>query len=64
MKIVEITVSKSQKVNTGNYESKDYFCSLKAEVEYDADLRLIAAKLFAKANLILLDQIREETVKL
>jgi hypothetical protein len=38
MKIIEVTVSYAQKVNTGNYQSKDFFCSLKAEVNYDAEI--------------------------
>ena len=46
MKIVEITVSYSQKVNTGNYQSKDYFTSLKAEVEYDANVQTNCMILF------------------
>ena len=61
MKIVEIVVSKSEKVNTGNYESKDYFCSLKADVEINEDLQVVAKKMYAKANAIIKSQIRHES---
>ena len=30
-KLVEVTRSFSRKVNTGNYESRDFFCSYKVE---------------------------------
>ena len=61
MKIVEIVISKSEKVNTGNYTSKDYFCSLKADVEINEDLQVIAKKLYAKANAMIKSQIRAES---
>lgn len=32
--LVEIARSFSYKLNTGNYESRDFFCSQKAEVPY------------------------------
>ena len=57
MKVIEIVVSRSEKINTGNYESKDFFVSIKAEVEYDADIRTISAKLFAQCKGILTKQI-------
>jgi len=59
MKIIEVVVSRSEKVNTGNYESKDYFVSLKAEVEYDADLKAVTSKLFAQCWFILNEEIKK-----
>jgi len=55
MKIIEVVVSYSQKVNTGNYQSQDYFTSLKAEIEYDANLSKVAMELFDQAK-ALVDQ--------
>ena len=40
MRITEITMSRSVKVNTGNYESTDAFCSMRAVVD-DPDLEEI-----------------------
>ena len=31
MKVVEITISKGRKINTGNYESRDYFVAVKID---------------------------------
>ena len=31
MKVIEITLSKGRKVNLGNYESRDYFVSVKVD---------------------------------
>jgi len=31
MKVIEITLSKGRKVNIGNYESRDYFVSVKVD---------------------------------
>jgi len=59
MKIVELTVSKSRKINTGNYESKDYFISLKAEVEITDNLELVAADLFCQCSELIDKQIFE-----
>ena len=50
MKIVEITVGYTQKVNTGNYQSKDYFVSMKAEIEYDEDPQTSSAILFDRCK--------------
>ena len=60
MKIVEVTVSKSRKVNTGNYESKDYFIALKAEIEITDNLELVTADLFCQCNEMIQKQIEEE----
>ena len=32
MKVIEITLSKGKKVNLGNYESRDYFISMKVDL--------------------------------
>ena len=32
-KLTEMVISRSVKINTGNYESTDVFCSFKAELE-------------------------------
>jgi hypothetical protein len=54
MKIVEIVVSRSQKVNTGNYQSKDFFISLKCEVEScDSTIDSVAAILYNDCAIIL-----------
>ena len=60
MKIVEVTVSRSRKVNTGNYESKDYFISLKAEIEITDNLELITGDLFCQCTELIEKQISEE----
>jgi hypothetical protein len=41
-KTLEITRSYSRKVNLGNYESEDYFCSRKAEVTENDDLNAVS----------------------
>lgn len=33
MKLIEISRSVSRKINLGDYETKDYFCAVKYEVE-------------------------------
>lgn len=50
MKIIELTVSKSQKVNMGNYESQDYFCSLKAELEITDNIDSVAEDMFSQCE--------------
>ncbi len=37
MKVVEVVRSYTRKVNLGNYESRDFFCSKKAEVPEGED---------------------------
>jgi hypothetical protein len=43
LKVVEITRSYSRKVNLGNYQSEDYFCSQKAEVVEGDDIHAVSA---------------------
>jgi len=43
VKVVEIARSYTRKVNLGNYESEDFFCSRKAEVTEDDDLSAVSA---------------------
>ena len=43
--MIEIARSFSRKVNTGNYETKDYFCSAKEECE-EKDMSATSEKLF------------------
>lgn len=38
MRLLEVTISKTQKVNLGNYESTDVMIAVKAAVESDDDL--------------------------
>jgi len=58
MKIVELTVSISRKYNTGNYESKDYFLSLKAELDVNDQTRLgaISQELYDECNTQITDR--------
>lgn len=42
LKTIEVTRSFSRKVNLGNYESQDFFCSRKAEVTEDDDIQAIS----------------------
>lgn len=42
LKVVEVTRSYSKKVNLGNYQSEDYFCSRKAEVAEGDDVEEIS----------------------
>lgn len=38
MKVVEVTRSVSRKVNLGRYETKDFFCSMKVEVDNEKEI--------------------------
>lgn len=60
MKIVEITVSKSQKINTGNYTSKDYFISMKAEIDITEDSNIVVRALFENVDLCLQGEISRD----
>lgn len=60
MKKVEITVSKSRKVNTGNYESRDYFVSVRSEIEITDDVRKVAIGLYDDCEQILLREIEQD----
>ena len=60
MKVIKIIIAHNQKVNTGNYTTKDYFCSLEAKVREDEDLRVIGKKLYARCKAIITDAIRED----
>lgn len=42
VKVTEITRSYTRKVNLGNYESEDFFCSRKAEVTEDDNLTAVS----------------------
>lgn len=61
MKIVELTVSKSQKVNTGNYTSKDYFASIKAEIDCDDTIMERANTLYDFCESIIRVEIDNDT---
>lgn len=60
MKIVEITVSKSMKINTGNYESKDYFVSMKAEIDITENSGTVVKALFENVSLCLQEEIAND----
>ena len=45
MPLAEVTRSFSYKLNVGNYESRDFFCSQKLECE-EADVEATSARLF------------------
>lgn len=57
MKIVELTVSLSQKINLGNYQTKDIFCSLKAEIEITEDVQKRARFLYEECQTQINEQI-------
>lgn len=57
MKVIEASISRSRKVNLGNYESADVFLSFKLEfAEEDDYLQLIRAK-FAEARKLVNEQV-------
>ncbi|GAG08916.1 unnamed protein product [marine sediment metagenome] len=39
---IEITRSYTRKINLGNYESEDFFCSRKAEIVREEDLQAVS----------------------
>lgn len=47
---MEVTVSRSFKINMANYEAMDFFAALKVTVERDAELELIAEELGDKLD--------------
>ena len=55
---VEITRSFSYKLNTGNYESRDFFCSQKSECSA-ADALDVSASLYAFCKAQVLAAVRE-----
>lgn len=57
LNIVEITRSYSRKLDLGNYESADFFCSQKAEVTEDDDLKAVSAWLAYQCQLDVMRQI-------
>lgn len=50
MKIIELTVSKSQTVQHKQYEPTNYFCSLKAALEITDNIDTIAEDLFSQCE--------------
>ena len=55
MKIIEVVVSYGQTIQQKQFEPNKYFVSLKAEIEYDANLSKVAMELFDQAK-ALVDQ--------
>lgn len=53
-RITEMTVSRSVRMNTGNYEGTEQFVSMKAEVDELDDPREVAAELAATVELSLI----------
>lgn len=49
MKVIEVVVSSSRKVNLGNYESQDFFASFKAFPDSNENPEDVARSLFALA---------------
>lgn len=60
VKIVEITASVSRKMNLGNYESKDFFCSMKGEVKGDVDIQRAYRILNFKCQVAIDEQVQKE----
>lgn len=60
MKVIKIVIAHNEKVNTGNYTTKDYFCSLEAKVREDEDLRVIGKKLYAQCKVIIGSEIKND----
>jgi hypothetical protein len=56
--IKEVSVSKSCRVNTGNYEGTEYFINLKAELDDFDGIEDVTQELNEALNLALLDQLR------
>ena len=50
LKIVELSVSLNKKVNLGNYQTKDIFCSIKAELEINEDVQERARFLYEECQ--------------
>ncbi len=57
MVIKEITVSRSVRVNTGNYEGTEHFLSMKAEIDFLDDEAPSAAELNAHVERALVAQL-------
>jgi len=50
MKLIEVVVSFSKKINLGNYESKDVFTSVKAFIETQDSLAAVIDALLAECK--------------
>lgn len=50
MKIVKISVTRTQKVNTGNYENEDYSITWEAHLDEGDSPEYISGILFAKCK--------------
>jgi len=53
MRVTEVTVSRSKKVNLGNYESAEDFVAMKAEAETGDSASEIAERLFRLTRTLL-----------
>ena len=65
MKLVEVTVSASRKFNIGNYESVDFFASIKAELD-ESDYKhlfLIANDMYEQCEKMINDQFAKSELK-
>ena len=59
MRIIEIALSRSVRVNTGNYEGTEIFCSVKAELDELDDMQEVRTTVKAALNEALLDDLTE-----
>jgi len=57
--ITEVVASYSRKVNLGNYESQDFFESMKASVEKGVDVQAVSAKLAFECQQAVLYQVKK-----
>lgn len=57
-KLVEVARSYSQKLNTGNYTSADFFCSLKEECKPD-EVESVSKRLIHFCKLMVLSDIKQ-----
>lgn len=58
MKVTEIVISRSIRVNTGNYEGTDHFISAKAELDELDDFASASADLAAQVEEQMVTQLR------
>ena len=63
LKITEVVRSYSRKVNLGNYQSEDYFCSQKAEVSENEDINEVSAWLAYQCKTAVESSIRDSKDK-
>lgn len=58
-KIVEVTRSYSRKIQIKQFEPVDVFCSFKAEVTEDCDIKAVSNQLYYDCRLMVAEEIRD-----